>query len=241
MFDFVDCLEEQRILFDELDVPIDPEYIQPDIEIEGNVEILRDIVTPVVNFEIAKAVNNGRDNAVTNIDGVEIQAAEWSAILDDGTCPFCEEMDTRIISVNDPQYVECQPPAHGGCRCIFVYITTEEESVEPDWVPLDSEERIRFRIFDLYNTDDLDNYLEVLEKQSFNLFEKEMNFIREEVEVRKQDIEIRQDIENIDPLTITDKELSKIYSKVKKLEKISPRYKAYYNQLNAIKEGIKRE
>lgn len=106
---------------------------------------------------VSDSINFGRDNAVENIDGVEIAAAQWSAILDSSTCEYCSERDEQIISVDDPEYYEFQPPAHPYCRCIYIYITAEEqqindteaEAVQPTWESPPEEDKIRLRYFNL--------------------------------------------------------------------------------------------
>jgi uncharacterized protein with gpF-like domain len=92
-------------------------------------------------------------------------------VLDDAVCEYCAERDEMIISVDDPDYVNCQPPAHINCRCIWVYITDEErtgdeEEITPDWVSPSQEEKDQHRIFDIYHTDDLNSLVDAYGSKS---------------------------------------------------------------------------
>lgn len=83
-----------------------------------------------VMVTVAESINIGRSSAAKQIG---IQGAQWSAVLDSKTCPLCSELDGQVIHVDDPDFDLFRPPAHNGCRCVWVYILDEEENVEFDW------------------------------------------------------------------------------------------------------------
>lgn len=163
-----------------------------DLESYIQVSFLRDNTT-LVSSEIANAVNRGRDNAIKSIDGVNIAFAQWSAILDDAVCDFCGERDGQIISVDSPEYDSCQPPAHGNCRCIYVYITSEERTgegkeIEEDWTPVKEEDKLHFRVFEIENAKDLDSLAELYAKKDVRLLELIYN--SEEKYLKSMDAEL---------------------------------------------------
>jgi SPP1 gp7 family putative phage head morphogenesis protein len=105
-------------------------------------EILTDYLGDLKNIAsgivVNKAYNEGRD-AGFNQYADEIQGYQYSAILDDVTCPLCEALDGQTYKEDDPNLGE-EPPLHNFCRCIIVPILKGEES--PNWtglVPKDTE------------------------------------------------------------------------------------------------------
>lgn len=77
------------------------------------------------------AVNRGR-NLAAKASGAKL--AQYSAILDDRTCPLCEKLDGMIGKLDDPDFRRFKPPLHHGCRCIWAYILPEEEpQPKPDF------------------------------------------------------------------------------------------------------------
>ncbi len=79
---------------------------------------------------VAPSINYGRDAAAREAD---LQGMQFSAILDDRTCPLCEQLDGMQIAEGDPAYEQYMPPLHDRCRCIWVYIGKEEEGFEVTW------------------------------------------------------------------------------------------------------------
>lgn len=77
---------------------------------------------------IGNLINKGRDMAAKK---AKAKLAQYSAILDDVTCPLCEELDGQIFTVGSPEYYEFMPRVHHNCRCIWVYIEPEEVD-QPD-------------------------------------------------------------------------------------------------------------
>lgn len=151
-------VEKQQKNFEEISLQ---EYVQPDLESYSNVQFLKGIIRAMITSEIAGAVNAGRDNAIRNIDGINIVAAEWSAAMElDNVCRYCQDRNGQIVSVDDPEYYSAQPPAHPFCRCIWVYITEEETSgdgqpIQTNWTPSTEEEKEKYREFDLKSIADV--------------------------------------------------------------------------------------
>lgn len=74
-----------------------------------------------------EAFNFGRDKAAKDANAGR---AEYSAILDGGTCNPCADMDGKTFDVGSVEYEQNTPPLYnceGGsqCRCIWVYLLEE--------------------------------------------------------------------------------------------------------------------
>jgi hypothetical protein len=74
---------------------------------------------------ITRAFNMGREEFARE-HGDEVAYVELSAILDDGTCAYCEEHDGDEFDFGSPQHDEMTPPLRGcdggpRCRCLLVY------------------------------------------------------------------------------------------------------------------------
>jgi SPP1 gp7 family putative phage head morphogenesis protein len=79
------------------------------------------------NLIISENLNEGRKYAFDTYKE-NVYAYQWSAILDGGTCNYCQSMDGRTISATDQRYEEYQPGrVHFNCRCIWVAILKDEE------------------------------------------------------------------------------------------------------------------
>lgn len=61
-----------------------------------------------------------------------IAGAQWSSV-DDG-CPLCRYLDGMTISVDHPDFNRIVPPLHDGCKCIRIYIDSEQTHTTFDWV-----------------------------------------------------------------------------------------------------------
>ncbi len=77
----------------------------------------------IVRTNFAGAYNYGMNAVWSETDSVV--AYEWSAILDDRTSPYCEEMDGEIFDKEDPTLTP--PPAHFNCRSMLVPILSDEQ------------------------------------------------------------------------------------------------------------------
>lgn len=74
---------------------------------------------------VTKAFNMGRDEFAQEM-GDQVDSVELSAILDKGTCAFCERMDGEQADFNSAEHDAMLPPlrdCEGGsqCRCVLVY------------------------------------------------------------------------------------------------------------------------
>ncbi len=77
----------------------------------------------IVRTNFAGAYNYGMNAVWSETDSVV--AYQWSAILDDRTSPYCEEMDGEIFAKDDPTLTP--PPAHFNCRSLLVPILSDEQ------------------------------------------------------------------------------------------------------------------
>ena len=81
--------------------------------------------------QVGDAINDGRQQAA---DKAGVKLAQYSAILDDATCPLCRWMDGLIIRTDNPDYGIFSPQVHQYCRCVWVYIRPDEEpQPDPTW------------------------------------------------------------------------------------------------------------
>lgn len=69
-----------------------------------------------VGISVVESVNKGRD-WVAERDREQFQGAQYSAILDETTCPLCEQLDEKVVSLDNPDYDKFSPPIHPNCRC----------------------------------------------------------------------------------------------------------------------------
>lgn len=81
----------------------------------------------------AKAMNLSRASAVER-GGIPLRGAQYSALLDRRTCEMCERLDETVIPIEHTDLARFTPPVHHNCRCLWVWITTEEEDFTPTWV-----------------------------------------------------------------------------------------------------------
>ena len=56
--------------------------------------------------------------------------AQWSAVIDSGTCDWCKWADERIFDTDKETY---NPPVHWGCRCLIGHIKRDEPKATLDW------------------------------------------------------------------------------------------------------------
>jgi hypothetical protein len=82
---------------------------------------------------VSEALNLGRDSAATENKEL-IQAVEYSAIMDDGTCGPCGSLDGTTFEFGSQQMQTAQPPyrncsgfGNPRCRCVLIF-TLEGES-----------------------------------------------------------------------------------------------------------------
>lgn len=70
-------------------------------------------------------VNKGRKD-VFEASKSDIYGYQYSALLDNKTCPTCERLDGKVLSEAEYQRTEYDPPIHFSCRCIWVAIMADE-------------------------------------------------------------------------------------------------------------------
>lgn len=88
-------------------------------------ELIGQMISTAAILNVAEAVNLGRENGFEDIAD-EIGAYQWSAILDDRTCPICESLDGTYFEPGDPALAELKPPLHSSCRCMLFAVLKEE-------------------------------------------------------------------------------------------------------------------
>jgi len=62
----------------------------------------------------------------------QMDRAQYSAILDEHTCPVCRALDGLEVTLDDPRYERYDPPnrecLHGDrCRCMWILIHKGEK------------------------------------------------------------------------------------------------------------------
>ena len=83
----------------------------------------------------SEALNLGRES-VAEQNKELIQAAEYSAIMDEGSCDPCRGQDgttfefgSEAMRLSTPPYRHCSGFGNPRCRCVFIYtFTTEAEA-----------------------------------------------------------------------------------------------------------------
>jgi hypothetical protein len=97
-------------------------------------EVITDVVTDQIEAKslqadagivVTKAFNMGREQFAQE-HGSEVSSVELSALLDDGTCSFCEQHDGDEFDLDSAEHDDMTPPlrdCEGGnrCRCVLVY------------------------------------------------------------------------------------------------------------------------
>lgn len=81
----------------------------------------------------AKSLNYSRAAAIER-GGIPLAGAQYSAILDRVTCGLCEKLDEKVIPIEHTDLSRFTPPIHHNCRCVWVWITRDEEDFTPTWV-----------------------------------------------------------------------------------------------------------
>ncbi len=78
------------------------------------------------SIALASAINTGRDD-VFQTHRSKISLYQYSAILDETTCPTCEDLDGTVVDEAEYRSTDWLPPIHGNCRCLWVAILDEED------------------------------------------------------------------------------------------------------------------
>lgn len=76
---------------------------------------------------ITQAFTNGRNEQALSMKD-QVEAAYYSAIMDDNTCEMCAPLDGAEHAMDDETFTTPNPDCLGGerCRCITVYVFKEE-------------------------------------------------------------------------------------------------------------------
>jgi SPP1 gp7 family putative phage head morphogenesis protein len=82
------------------------------------------------NVSVGEALNIGRGSEARDKG---VQGAQWSALLDDKTCPLCASLDGKTISIDNPDFDVFRPPLHFHCRCFLIYIGSDQTHVTFNW------------------------------------------------------------------------------------------------------------
>ncbi|KPV42013.1 phage portal protein family protein [Alicyclobacillus ferrooxydans] len=86
------------------------------------------------NVSVGEALNIGRGSEARDKG---VQGAQWSALLDNKTCPLCASLDGKTISVDNPDFDVFRPPLHFNCRCFLIYIGSDQTHVKFNWTTPD--------------------------------------------------------------------------------------------------------
>lgn len=79
---------------------------------------------------VSIGVNKGRKD-VFDANSKDIYAYQYSALLDNRTCPTCEALDGKVLDEKAYKKTEYDPPIHHNCRCIWVAIMADELEPPP--------------------------------------------------------------------------------------------------------------
>ena len=74
---------------------------------------------------VAIGVNKGRKDVFDKYN-TDIYAYQYSAILDEKTCPICDDLDGKVVDEDEYKRTSFDPPIHHHCRCIWVAILVDE-------------------------------------------------------------------------------------------------------------------
>lgn len=80
----------------------------------------------VAGGTVSEALNFGRETKAAKMRD-RVKSVEFSALLDDGTCPPCNEADGKILEYGSAEMERYRPPyrlceGKGNCRCVLVFI-----------------------------------------------------------------------------------------------------------------------
>lgn len=98
----------------------------PRLVLVGKLEDLSDrLIRGEAKLSVSEALNLGRDS-VAKANASIVKMAEYSAIMDEGTCTACESQDGKDFEYGseefehaNPPYVECE--GRSRCRCVMIY------------------------------------------------------------------------------------------------------------------------
>lgn len=108
----------------------DPKKIMHELSMAADAYIQGPGLKGSATMIVGDSINLGR-GAEASRQGVK--GAQWSSILDEKTCPLCEELDGKKIKATDPDFDIFRPPLHNHCRCILVYIGNNNTGEVYNW------------------------------------------------------------------------------------------------------------
>lgn len=86
--------------------------------------------TTIARTNASTAYNSGRMNLFSSDEVSDnIEAYEYSAIMDDATTEFCSDHNGEIIKVDDPELGRITPPNHFNCRSILIPVFTGDNEL----------------------------------------------------------------------------------------------------------------
>lgn len=74
---------------------------------------------------VSVGINRGRKDTFASV-AEDIYGYQYSALLDARTCPTCRELDGKVLSQDQYDRTEYDPPIHFSCRCVWVAIMADE-------------------------------------------------------------------------------------------------------------------
>lgn len=77
---------------------------------------------------VSQAINRARDDIFTTAAS-DIAVYQYSAILDENTCPLCEQLDKTVVGEAEYKSSPYQPPIHHFCRCIWIAIKKDQSTI----------------------------------------------------------------------------------------------------------------
>ena len=106
----------------------------------------RDLLTSARRI-VTEALNLGRQAEADRLKDF-IERAEYSSLLDAGTCAPCGERDGNVYELGSDAYEANRPPltlceGGGQCRCVYVFVLAAEGSFIPPPTPEDIAADIR--------------------------------------------------------------------------------------------------
>lgn len=119
----------KRVRKNQLDDTIDEEgnYVTDAIdEVTAEAKMLFDNKVSLTGaVAVAQALNRGRMDAY-QANRASIYAFQWSAVLDQRTCPICQGLDGSVVDYGTYNNSDWEPPIHIRCRCLIVAILADE-------------------------------------------------------------------------------------------------------------------
>ena len=75
---------------------------------------------------VSIGINKGRKDVFATYKS-DILEYQYSAILDEKTCPICDDLDEKVVDEAEYKRTLWDPPVHHHCRCIWVAVLNDEQ------------------------------------------------------------------------------------------------------------------